>query len=65
MNINRELFATLGELSGDRLVERDDALIVTNDCPTYGGTSYPNTPEGIEEGVTSTTSGLLNPLKEE
>jgi hypothetical protein len=64
MDINRDLFETL-ELTGDRLIERDGALIVTNDCPTYGGAYYPNTPEGIEEGINFTTYCLLNPLEEE
>jgi hypothetical protein len=65
MDINRDLFETLVELSGDRRVEQDDVLIVTNDCPAYGGTSSANTPEGLEEGISFTTYCLLNPLEEE
>lgn len=62
-NIDFEILKALAEMQGERTEVREDGCIVmTDDCPTYGGTYWPNTQQGIEEAINFYTYCNLNPL---
>ena len=57
-----QLLETLAAMNGEYVEVRDGCIILNNDCPTYGGTYFADSEEGLTEAINTLTYDVLCPL---